>query len=603
MIKKLSEKIKFSHELAAIILIFALVPTIALALFLIGNTRSISVQNRMNDIDTNLKQLNVQLEKTVQACNLSSQVFLNTPALINHLERLENGEDIPADELLSFYRNDIASLEKIVIGNPNLKYIRAYSVVDKINEMIPILYSSSRMSTLSWYSEESSNGTWHMDFNDKLYPTSAETHHLMSLITNMTGTDGVKIGVLEVALSMEDVFPELYHANENQWSCIIDENENIYYGIENTKYFEYVDNLNYTSFQDEIEINEIKLGGKPVIFSAIKLKDLKSVYIRFDDITQITSSASNRILWYIILIFVVVIIVFIVINMLTKRLLKRIYDIFSNVEEFSNGNLDTKIEINRHDEIGKFALSVNDMLDKIRQLMSDNLEREMLNKNTEIRALQNQINAHFIYNVLESIKMMAEIDEKYEIADALTSLGKLLRYGMKWTNASVSVQDELIYIENYLVLMNLRFDYTLSLKLDLPTDLLYVQIPKLSLQPIIENAVIHGASELDCDTEILVSGKIMDNKCFISITDFGKGMTKEQTDLLRKKISGEVINSDKFSKLGSGNSIGLKNVEDRIHMTFGNEYGLKVSSIDGEYTTVTVNLPYKKATDETTKKG
>ncbi|MCD7819940.1 MAG: histidine kinase, partial [Lachnospiraceae bacterium] len=99
------------------------------------------------------------------------------------------------------------------------------------------------------------------------------------------------------------------------------------------------------------------------------------------------------------------------------------------------------------------------MLDHINELMEDNIHREVLAKNAEIRSLQNQINAHFIYNVLESIKMMAEIEEKYEISDAVTRLGRLLRYNMYWKSGTMTVREEIEYIRNYIALMNLRFDY------------------------------------------------------------------------------------------------------------------------------------------------
>lgn len=107
------------------------------------------------------------------------------------------------------------------------------------------------------------------------------------------------------------------------------------------------------------------------------------------------------------------------------------------------GNLDVVIENCGPDEMGELGTQINKMLRRIKRLMEDNLKREMLVKNSEIRALQNQINAHFIYNVLESIKMMAEIDEEYAISDAITSLGRLLRYSMKWVSGNVLVEQEI----------------------------------------------------------------------------------------------------------------------------------------------------------------
>ena len=145
-------------------------------------------------------------------------------------------------------------------------------------------------------------------------------------------------------------------------------------------------------------------------------------------------------------------------------------------------------------------------------------------KNSEIKALQNQINVHFIYNVLESIKMMAEIDEKYEISDAVTSLGKLLRYGMKFSSKNVTVEQEIEYIRNYLDLINLRFDFEIILAINIPQFIYKQEIPKMTLQPIVENAIYHGIEELAEDSSIYIKGYVEGEDILIEITDSGKGM-------------------------------------------------------------------------------
>ena len=144
------------------------------------------------------------------------------------------------------------------------------------------------------------------------------------------------------------------------------------------------------------------------------------------------------------------------------------------------------------------------MLDNIQVLMREKIQQEVLVKNTEIKALQNQINAHFIYNVLESIKMMAEIDEKYEISDAITALGELLRYNLKWVSSNVTIREEVAYIRNYIRLMNLRYDFAIILSVNIDDDIYSQSIPKMSLQPIVENAILHGIAELGEDATIYI---------------------------------------------------------------------------------------------------
>ena len=269
-----------------------------------------------------------------------------------------------------------------------------------------------------------------------------------------------------------------------------------------------------------------------------------------------------------------------------QHLLKQFYEILKSIRKVQKGDLDVVIENCGKDEMGELGTQINKMLERIKELMEDNLNREMLAKNSEIRALQNQINAHFIYNVLESIKMMAEIDEEYAISDAVTALGKLLRYSMKWVLGNVLVEQELEYIKNYMALINLRFDYEIYLSLNLPELVLKQEIPKMSLQPIVENAIYHGIEQMAEDTNIYIKGILDGDDCVIEITDAGRGMTEEEVERLKLKIAGKIDSGG-----GSGNGIGLKNVQDRIHIAFGEKYGIEVASKIGCYTKVIVRIP------------
>jgi two-component system sensor histidine kinase YesM len=134
--------------------------------------------------------------------------------------------------------------------------------------------------------------------------------------------------------------------------------------------------------------------------------------------------------------------------------------------------------------------------------------------------------------------------------------------------------------------MNLRFDYEIYLSLNIPDVLWEQKIPKMSLQPIVENAICHGIEDIAEDTNIYIKGIVEQNYFLIEVSDQGKGITDNQLGLLRRNIEGEVETSG-----GSGNGIGLKNVQDRIRINFGEEYGINVSSKLGCYTKVSVIIP------------
>lgn len=592
--RRLIRRMTFAGQITLVICVFALLPMLLLAAYLTYSTRAVAVQSRIGDLRQRTDQLATQVEKAAELCNMSTQVFLNTPALIDHLTRLKNGEQVHGRELKAFYDNDIASLEKVVVGNPYLYEIRVYSVTDEMNELVPILYSASRMKRLPWAQQEVRSGTWQLDFSDQLFDSYAVTPHVMSLVTDITTGDAGKVGTLEVALKMESVLPALFTESEEEWAVLVDDTGQVLVGPQN-------DTLADAVADGSLDLTtaatfETELQGHSVLLSVQPLTALGCTYLQADSLNSLYTQMGRRLVMGAFCFALLTVGTVLLIHRVCRRMLRPFYAAFDAVNRFSEGDLNAGVpDGDPQSEVGRFSAGINEMLCRIRQLMQDNVTRELLGKNAELRALQNQINAHFIYNVLEAIKMMAEIDEEFEIADAVTNLAKLLRYSMKWTNRNATIAEEVDNIRHYLALMNLRFDDTVSLRLEIPAplpgepDILEQTIPKMSLQPIVENAVVHGIEGMDGDAEILLRAvpEPEHHAYRLEIVDHGHGMNAATVARLKAQIAGEVQ-----AHGSSGNGLGLKNVQDRIHMAFGAPYGLTVSSEEGHYTKVTVCLPY-----------
>lgn len=581
-------RIRFSGQMALVICLFALLPTVGFCAYMLHTSRTMSIDTRRQEIRLRNGLIVEQVDKAAEVCTMSTQVFLNTPALVDHLEKLQAGTPISAAELLEFYDNDIASLEKVVVGNPYLYQIRVFSSTDSMNEMLPILYSASRMQRTPWAGRETADGTWVLDFTDRLFDAYAPTEHVMSLVTTIPGENGT-VGTLEVAMQMNDILPELFSDSPGMdWACLVDSSGVRLAGGEDD-WAEISSLLTGRDLTSET-LEQVRVGGQNALLTIQPLSSLHAVYVSLNSLADIEQQLRGRYLQMVLGLAIGLGLVVWLIVGLCRRMLCQFYAAFDAVKRFSLGDTAAAVAVeDPESEVGRFALGINAMLESTRRLMQDNINRELLAKNAELRALQNQINAHFIYNVLEAIKMMAEIDEEYEIADAVTNLGKLLRYGLKWDSRNVTVEQEIDNIRNYLSLMNLRFDYEIRLRLEMPPELLEQSIPKMSLQPIVENAVVHGMEFIDDDTEILVRGVREDDNYRIDIIDHGCGMTPEIVEKLQKQIEGEV---QPHAGAGSGNGLGLKNVQDRIRMKFGPPYGLSVSSELGQYTRLTVLLPY-----------
>ncbi|MBD5530832.1 MAG: histidine kinase [Lachnospiraceae bacterium] len=575
---------KLSRQLSVISCFFILIPTLILWYSMMSSAQDTAIRTREQEAGLRRTQLVTEAERIAELCNLSTQVFLNTPALINHLTALEQGYTIDSMKLLEFYREDIAGLEKIIISNPELYQIRVYSGKEDIYEMMPILYSARRLTRMPWAGEEIVSGTWYMDYTEQFFTDSSPTEHVMSLITDISAPFVGNVGILEVSVRMDEVMPELFEENGYSFSVLLSEDGELLAGDCPVP----VESLAEIPYTEEILVHRVE-GHRALIAQS----DLKVFGCRYMHVLYL-SDLDRSILEEAILLFVLLLIAFalmvFIISRLTRKMLRGFYRAFDGMRAFANGDIDAVVDVSGEGEVALFAKELGGLLDKIRQLMRDNLEQERLAQSLEIRALHNQINAHFIYNVLEAIKMMAEIDEEYEIADAVTSLGKLLRYSMKWEKRNVMLRREIEYIENYITLMNLRYDYVISLEVDIPEELLIQRIPKISLQPVVENAVIHGAALLGADTTISVRGRLdaEGSRVLITITDEGAGMDEEALLGLRRQITGE-----ETTHSSSGNGIGLHNVHSRIRRSFGEEYGLEVESKLHVGTTVTISLPYQ----------
>ena len=548
-------------------------------------------------IKEQLRQMEYKMEKAksttafgIDSINMSTQFFLSDEDMTEVLKRAHNGDALTIQELLEFQERDVINLQRLVNNNPLLYSVRIFSTNDNVQELMPVLYSHSRMEKLSWAGEDPVQG-WHFEYYDTAYSalTTNQSEKLIGLVTPIRDYRYGLIGYVEASMSLDTMFPLLYERKDGAGGCLIDADGNIYFGTEESEYGENEIQEIYglVKAESDTETHYIRYNHQKLIVSTTQINEMNSTLLGIHDITREVQAVLDMRNVFVAAMLLVLCLLAMIIDQIVKRMLRQFYSILRSIRLVQKGDLSVRIDAYANDEMGELGAQLNKMLDRIQELMDENMKRQMLVKNSEIRALQNQINAHFIYNVLESIKMMAEIDEKYEISDAITALGKLLRYSMRWVSGNVKLEEELEYIKSYMVLINLRYDYEIILALNLPEELLSQEIPKMSLQPIVENAILHGIEPLSEDSTMYIKGWIENDDCIIEISDTGQGMTDAQVRALEDKINGAVEESG-----GNGHGIGLKNVQDRIHMSFGGNYGIRIASKYGCYTKIAIRLPH-----------
>ncbi|MGE5604467.1 MAG: cache domain-containing sensor histidine kinase [Bacteroidota bacterium] len=264
------------------------------------------------------------------------------------------------------------------------------------------------------------------------------------------------------------------------------------------------------------------------------------------------------------------------------------------MEEAARGYLDGVVPVESTDEVGKLTQNFNRMLKKIQTLIVDNYiskirqaNAESKQRHAELRALQAQINPHFLYNTLGTISSLAMMEGVDSISRMAEALSEFFRYSIHNDEIMVTLRDELAQVERYFIIQRIRYGERISLETDIDQSLLNQPLVKLTLQPIVENACIHGL-ESTGQGKIRIHSEARADKWRIFITDTGIGIS--ETDLI--KIKGALENPEAAEEAGSQFGIGLRNVQARLKLHYGSEYGLEIDSKEGEGTTVILNIPF-----------
>lgn len=243
-------------------------------------------------------------------------------------------------------------------------------------------------------------------------------------------------------------------------------------------------------------------------------------------------------------------------------------------------------------EIRHLGYSIQKSYEQIDSLMKKIVLEQNERRKSELDALQSQINPHFLYNTLESITWMIEGERNDEAAFMITQLARLFRISLSKGRTVITVADELQHARSYMNIQKIRYKNAFSVVFDVDQEVCSCCTVKLILQPILENAINYGVSGMDDCGEIRVTGRLEDGNVILSVTDNGIGMSEEQVALI-------LTDSSRMHKRGSG--VGLVNVNNRIRLLFGGEYGLTVESEPDEGTTVTVRIPAVPYTEENRK--
>ncbi|NRF93750.1 sensor histidine kinase [Paenibacillus frigoriresistens] len=274
---------------------------------------------------------------------------------------------------------------------------------------------------------------------------------------------------------------------------------------------------------------------------------------------------------------------------LSFALAKPIKELDTHMKQVEKGNFDIRVDILAANEIGKLARTFNLMLGKIKELMQQIIEEQEMKRISELKALQAQIQPHFLYNTLDSIIWMAEMGKMEQVVRMTSALSKLLRSSISKGEEQIPLSVELKHIDNYLTIQKMRYPQKFTYSIEVEPEILSLPILKIVLQPLVENAIYHGIKHKVDAGHIRIKGRCRNDCLELQVIDDGVGMDPEKARTL--------LTVDRASQ--GRKSVGVHNVHQRLEMYYGLPYGLKFESEEDEGTVVTLCIPARTAGDGT----
>ncbi|HON14780.1 MAG TPA: histidine kinase [Treponema sp.] len=569
---------KFSTQVA---FIYTLIIAIPLSMLIIGVSQYVSsniiasmFQDSERIIDEqsrSVEQVALQMEHLESVItsdfDLKQFLYLSTPDdTIQTIEKL-------------IYHTKI--LERITFTQPLIYKVYIFVHNQAVPERWPLVYQEDRFS-------DTSISRWVYNYYNRI--TSAVDLQVEKAVY-LTGELELQkrhVGYVQIGVRMTDFFPFLYQTNDHTQSgktIVFNKDKPVLSETE-------VDpNLIKTLNQNFPEADHgswrYKVRGDEYILAFRRIPRLDLTLVHWRSAKSLLASIGIIRFVSVSILILSILVMFLIISGATNRLFKRLYLIMHGLREVRDGNLKVHIQVDGTDEVAEMASIFTAMVTQINALIETSRQEHELLAQTHIKAMQNQINAHFLYNALETIKMQAELKDEADLVESITILGRLMRYSLKLNKHQVTLAQELEYISDYIRLMNIRNDYTITLEYAIPEPFLKLEIPKMLIQPVVENAVMHGIEPVgeDAHIQIACTADTAVNRWFITIHNTGREIDERTLQHVRLEIA------EGREREGPSGGIGLVNIQQRLWAFYGETFKVTIESGQGRGTRVTIPLP------------
>ena len=587
-------RIRFKSIRTSMIIYFSLLVLLTVTVFMffsIRYTKNNLTENSKKNSRLLIEQVNFNIENYIDYMENISQVVMSNRDMTSYLfdqDTKETGSDLKeAFQTILHARTDIYNIA--VLGD-NGRYF--------INNGTDILNLRSRLAQKEWYLDARKEGSGILISSSHVQNLVKDDYKwVVTLSRGITNPETGKVeGLLVIDLNY-DVINDLCESitlGNKGYVYIIDRKGEIVYhpqqqlilsGVKKELLKEVSNGGTSISHTDENGENKIytpfhsnKTGWTivGVVYTSELAGDEKEVR------TMYIGTACTLILFASILAV-----------LLSARITRPIKQLQAAMKEVQQGKFEqVYIDTGGENEISSLTRSFNKMTERIEELMKNNRKEQAEKRKSELKALQSQINPHFLYNTLDSIIWLIETEDLSQAIKMTSVLARFFRQAIGNSKIYVSVWQELEYTRNYLLIQQMRYKDKVAFRILVDEDVMECAIVKLVLQPLVENALYHGLKYKTTQGNIIITGGREGDFVILKIQDDGIGMSKEAlASVFKEKVS------DKRH-----NGVGKKNIEDRLKMHYGPDYGLFVESEEGRGTTVTVTIPFKRMeeTDEET---
>lgn len=342
------------------------------------------------------------------------------------------------------------------------------------------------------------------------------------------------------------------------------------------------------SIDESYDVNIEMLNDDIYILTDLIQDDIQYfIYYQTIDIESLQKMLNSRVkaftFFWLCFCAVIVVIIIVLATAIVRNITEPLNELCNVTEQIASGDFNAKAVVKTNDEITNLAHSVNDMSGHLEVMVEHIKEDERKMRYAELRLLQEQINPHFLYNTLDSIVWLIEIKRNEEAINMVMSLSEFFRLVLSKGKEFITIKDEERHIRSYLEIQQVRYRDILDYDIAIDEDIYDCKILKMTLQPMVENSLYHGIKCKRGKGKITVRGWSQDDRIILTVEDNGVGIDEKTLEALRKNINRPCKETE--------SGFGLANVNERIHVNFGYEYGIDIKSVENEGTVIRLEIP------------